>query len=128
MNNITLTVGYGKVKPVIIGKNQPLVFIGGPCAIEGRDHSFYMAEKIGNICSKLNIPWIFKSCYDKDCRSAPDSFHGLGVDHGLRILSEIRDTGVPVSLIFPIHHGQVQQKHGQVQVPFLCRKLQFKSS
>ena len=126
MNNITLTVGYGKVKPVIIGKNQPLVFIGGPCAIEGRDHSFYMAEKIGNICSKLNIPWIFKSCYDKDCRSAPDSFHGLGVDHGLRILSEIRDEfGVPVVSDFsdPSWAGATGNVCDMVQVPaYLCRQ------
>ena len=126
MNNITLTVGYGKVKPVIIGKNQPLVFIGGPCAIEGRDHSFYMAEKIGNICSKLNIPWIFKSCYDKDCRSAPDSFHGLGVDHGLRILSEIRDEfGVPVVSDFsdPSWAAATGNVCDMVQVPaYLCRQ------
>ena len=126
MNNITLTVGYGKVKPVVIGKNQPLVFIGGPCAIEGRDHSFYMAEKIGNICSKLNIPWIFKSCYDKDCRSAPDSFHGLGVDHGLRILSEIRDEfGVPVVSDFsdPSWAGATGNVCDMVQVPaYLCRQ------
>ena len=65
-----IKVGYGNVKRVSIGENKPLVFIGGPCAIESRDHSFKMADEIGKICSKLEIPWIFKSCYDKDCRSA----------------------------------------------------------
>ena len=45
----------------------------------------------------VGIDWIYKSCYDKDCRSSPNSFHGLGLDHGLQILSDIRDKiGVPV--------------------------------
>ena len=121
-----LTVGYGKVRPVSIGAGLPLVFIGGPCAIESRDHAFYMAEKISKICSKLNIPWIYKSCYDKDCRSAPDSFHGMGLDNGLRILSDVRDEfGVPVVSDFSDSTwapatGEVCD---MVQVPaYLCRQ------
>jgi 2-dehydro-3-deoxyphosphooctonate aldolase (KDO 8-P synthase) len=83
----TIEVGYGNVKKVAIGGNNPLIFIGGPCAIEGRDHTFMMAEAIQTICQKVGVDWIFKACYDKDCRSAPDSFHGLGIDEGLKILS-----------------------------------------
>lgn len=126
MNTRTLTVGYGKVKPVTIGKDQPLVYIGGPCAIESRDHAFYMADQISSICSKLDIPWIYKSCYDKDCRSAPDSFHGLGVDHGLRILSDVRDEfGVPVVSDFsdPAWASATGEVCDMVQVPaYLCRQ------
>lgn len=126
MDNRTLSVGYGNVNPVTIGKNLPLVFIGGPCAIEGRDHAFYMAEQIFKICSKLNIPWIYKSCYDKDCRSAPDSFHGLGVEHGLRILSDIREEfGVPVVSDFsdPAWAPATGEVCDMVQVPaYLCRQ------
>ena len=85
-----LTIGSNGVKKVKIGSNQPLVFIGGPCAIESRDHAFMMAEKIMIICEKVGINWIYKSCYDKDCRSSPKSFHGLGIDHGLSILSNLR--------------------------------------
>ena len=84
-------VGYGKVKKVEIGGNLPLVFVGGPCAIETRDHAMLMAEKIATICTKLDIPWIYKSCYDKDCRSSPKSFHGVGLSKGLKILAEVRD-------------------------------------
>ena len=51
----TITVGYGKVKKIKIGGNLPLVFIGGPCAIESKDHAFYMVEKIQKICSKVGI-------------------------------------------------------------------------
>jgi 2-dehydro-3-deoxyphosphooctonate aldolase (KDO 8-P synthase) len=90
-------IGYGKVSKVKIGGNLPLAYVGGPCAIETRDHALFMAEKISKICNKLEIPWVYKSCYDKDCRSSPKSFHGVGIDEGLKILSEVRDSfGVPV--------------------------------
>ena len=97
MDKKIVAVGYGNVKKVKIGGTLPLAFVGGPCAIENRDHALFMAEAIEKICEKLNIPWIYKSCYDKDCRSSPKSFHGIGIDKGLKILSEIRDKfGVPV--------------------------------
>ena len=89
--NYSVTVGYGSVKKVKISKMAPLVFIGGPCAIESRDHAFKMAEKIQKICNKLKIPWIYKSCYNKDSRSSQKSFNGLGINKGLKILSEIRE-------------------------------------
>lgn len=90
-------IGYGSVNKVVIGNKSPLVFIGGPCAIESREHAKFMAGEIKNICEKLNIPFIFKSCYDKDCRSSIESFHGVGIDEGLNILSEIRqEFNVPV--------------------------------
>ena len=92
-----ITVGYGDVNKVQIGGELPLAFVGGPCAIENRDHTLYMAESIADICEKIDIPWIYKSCYDKDCRSSPKSFHGVGIDEGLKILSEVRGTyKVPV--------------------------------
>ena len=121
-----IKIGYGNVKKVSIGKNKPLVFIGGPCAIESRDHSFKMADEIGKICSKLKIPWIFKSCYDKDCRSAPESFHGLGLNKGLEILSSLRkEFNVPVVADFS--DSQWAKITGEVcdlvQVPaYLCRQ------
>lgn len=122
----SFSVGYGKVNTVNIGVDHPLVFIGGPCAIESRDHAFMMADKISNICEKLEIPLIYKSCYDKDCRSAPDSFHGLGPDHGLSILSDIRDHfGVPVVSDFsdPLWAKATGDVCDMVQVPaYLCRQ------
>ncbi len=53
-----LHVGYGSVRKVTIGFNLPLVYIGGPCAIESRDHAFFMAEQISQICelSKFCTP------------------------------------------------------------------------
>ena len=97
MENKIIEIGYGHVNKVEIGNKLPLAFIGGPCAIESREHAFKMAEMIGDVCKRLDIPWIYKSCYDKDCRSSPESFHGVGVDDGLRILQDIRENfGLPV--------------------------------
>ena len=125
-NKKIINVGYGKVNKICIGDNHPLVFILGPCAIESRDHAFLMAELISNICNKSGVPWIYKSCYDKDCRSSPKSFHGIGIDQGLKILSEVRDNfNVPVVADFS--NASWAEKTGSicdmVQVPaYLCRQ------
>ncbi|MDC1356377.1 3-deoxy-8-phosphooctulonate synthase [Pseudomonadota bacterium] len=121
-----ISIGYDKVKPIMIGKGLPLVFIGGPCAIESYDHSMYMAENIQKICVELNIDWVFKSCYDKDCRSSPDSYHGIGLQEGMKILSEIRNNfGVPVVSDFSdVNDGNsVGEVCDLVQIPaYLCRQ------
>lgn len=121
-----IEVGYGLVPKVIIGDRKPLAFIGGPCAIENRDHAFKMAEAIGEICRRVDIPWIYKSCYDKDCRSSPDSYHGLGMHEGLRILADIREKfGIPVTSDFsdPAWGAPTGEVCDLVQVPaYLCRQ------
>ncbi len=126
MDKKILEVGYGSVEKVRIGDRLPLVFIGGPCAIETRDHAFKMADEIGKICRRVGIPWIYKSCFDKDCRSSPDSFHGIGMHEGLRVLSDVRDEfGVPVVSDFsdPAWGKQTGEVCDMVQVPaYLCRQ------
>lgn len=127
MNNTRkFTVGYGDVTPVEIGGDAPLAYIGGPCAIESRDHTLKMAEKVKKITDKLGVPLIFKACYDKDCRSSVDSFHGVGLEEGLKILAEVRtEFGVPVTSDFSVPEwglptGEVCDF---VQVPaYLCRQ------
>mgnify|MGYP003949720701 CR=1 FL=1 len=90
-------IGYGNVEKIKVGKNNPLVFIGGPCAIESRQHSLKMASRIYKICKKFNIKFVFKSCYNKDSRSSPESFNGIGIEEGLKILGDVREKiGVPV--------------------------------
>jgi 2-dehydro-3-deoxyphosphooctonate aldolase (KDO 8-P synthase) len=111
---------------VRIGARLPLVFIGGPCAIESREHAFKMADMVGKICRKLDMPWIFKACYDKDCRSSLDSFHGCGIDEGLQVLRDVRDEfGVPVVSDFsdPAWGPQTGEVCDMVQIPaYLCRQ------
>lgn len=124
MKNIS--IGYGLVSKVTIGGSSPLAFIGGPCAIESREHAFMMAEAIDNVCRKLRTPWIYKSCYDKDCRSSLDSFHGLGMHEGLQILADVRDKfGVPVVADFsdPAWAAATGEVCDLIQVPaYLCRQ------
>ena len=121
-----IEVGYGSVSKVMIGGNLPLVFLGGPCAIESRDHAFKMAEVISDICSRVGIQWIYKSCYDKDCRSSLNSFHGLGMDDGLKVLSDIRSQfGIPVVSDFSdsAWASATGEVCDMIQVPaYLCRQ------
>ena len=110
----------------IIGDSKSLKLIAGPCAIESLDHSLFMADKINNICNKLSIKWIFKSCYDKDCRSSPDSFHGVGITEGLRILEKVRNEfEIPVTSDFsdPMWAKETGEVCDIIQVPaYLCRQ------
>jgi 2-dehydro-3-deoxyphosphooctonate aldolase (KDO 8-P synthase) len=121
-----IEIGYGDVKRVRIGGNSKLVLIGGPCAIENRDHALMLADRIAKICDDLQVEWVYKSCFDKDCRSSPDSFHGVGIDQGLEILAEVRkEYGVPVTSDFsdPAWAQATGEVCDLVQVPaYLCRQ------
>ena len=119
-------VGSEPTSIVTLGQNLPFVFIGGPCAIESRDHALKVAHLIAGICDRLDMPWIYKSCYDKDCRSSASSFHGVGIEEGLEILQSVRqEIGVPVVSDFSdpawaIPTGEVVDL---IQVPaYLCRQ------
>jgi 2-dehydro-3-deoxyphosphooctonate aldolase (KDO 8-P synthase) len=121
-----ISIGGNGTREVRVGGSEALAFIGGPCAIESREHAFRMADSIGKVCDKLDLPWIYKSCYDKDCRSSPDSFHGLGLEPGLEILAAVRqEFGVPVVTDFSevswaAPTGEVVDL---VQIPaYLCRQ------
>ena len=100
--------------------------IGGPCVIESRDHSLKIAESIISITDSLNIPFIFKSSFDKANRSASDSFRGPAIQEGLQILSDVKkELGIPV--LTDVHLPDQCKEVGEVvdvlQIPaFLCRQ------
>jgi 2-dehydro-3-deoxyphosphooctonate aldolase (KDO 8-P synthase) len=126
MNSKSISISSPKDHLVKLGNNSDLVLIAGPCAIESYDHSMKMAELIGKICDKHKTKWIFKACYDKDCRSSPNSFHGLGLEEGLRVLERVRtETGLPVTSDFsdPAWGPATGEVCDMVQVPaYLCRQ------
>jgi len=94
----TVRIGGGDVREVVVSEDAPLVLIGGPCAIESREHTMRMAEAILAVTDKLGVQLVFKSCFDKDCRSSHKSFLGVGIEEGLDILAEVRrEFGVPVT-------------------------------
>lgn len=74
--------------------DAPLHFILGPCQIESEIHAINMAVRIREVTRKLGVPdnrFIFKASYDKANRTSKDSARGVGIDQGLRILSDIRE-------------------------------------
>lgn len=100
--------------------------IAGPCIIESREHCLNMATKLKEITTKLNIPFIFKASFDKANRTSSKSFRGHGIDEGLKILKEIRET-LNVPILTDIHSVDQVEKVAEVvdvlQIPaFLCRQ------
>ncbi|HWX10697.1 MAG TPA: 3-deoxy-8-phosphooctulonate synthase, partial [Trinickia sp.] len=80
-----------------VGLDKPFFLIAGTCVVESEQMAIDTAGTLKEICAKLGIPFIYKSSYDKANRSSGKSFRGLGMDEGLRILSEVRrQVGVPV--------------------------------
>jgi 2-dehydro-3-deoxyphosphooctonate aldolase (KDO 8-P synthase) len=92
-----------------IGPGYPLVLIAGPCVLESAALARQVAEELKAITSRLGIPLIFKSSFDKANRTALQSFRGPGLDEGLAILAELRhEFSLPV--ISDVHEtGQVDR-------------------
>ncbi len=81
----------------IVGLDQPLFLIAGPCVVESEELQLRTAETLKRITDKLGVFLIFKSSFDKANRSSDKSFRGPGMEEGLRILGKVRDEfGVPV--------------------------------
>ena len=80
-----------------VGLNQPLFLIAGPCVIESMQLQLDTAGKLKEITSKLGVPFIFKSSFDKANRTSGTSFRGPGLEEGLKVLTEVKkQIGVPV--------------------------------
>ena len=83
-------------KGVVLGDGR-LVFIAGPCVIESRAMALDLAKRLSSLAKKLNVGYVFKASFDKANRTSVDSFRGPGIEKGLEILAEVRQTfGVPV--------------------------------
>ncbi|MBI5025158.1 MAG: 3-deoxy-8-phosphooctulonate synthase [Nitrospirae bacterium] len=115
-----------KIGNVVIGGKNPLVLIAGPCVIENEDITFHTAERLKDICSTIRLPFIFKSSYDKANRTSLLSYRGVGLDKGLRILSDVKNKfNIPV--ISDVHSISEIKPASEVldalQIPaFLCRQ------
>ena len=79
------------------GIEHPFFLIAGPCVIESEQLAIETAGYLKKVCNELNINFIYKSSFDKANRTSADSFRGLGIEEGLRILEKVKlDLGVPV--------------------------------
>jgi 2-dehydro-3-deoxyphosphooctonate aldolase (KDO 8-P synthase) len=111
---------------ICAGKNHPLFLIAGPCVIESQELILETAGEIAEICQRLEIPFIFKSSFDKANRSSIESFRGPGLELGLQQLQKVKDQfGLP--LLTDIHTPEQAAIAAEVvdvlQIPaFLCRQ------
>jgi len=111
------------------GPDQPFFLIAGPCVIESEQLAIDTSGALKEICTRLAIPLIYKSSFDKANRTSGSSFRGPGLDEGLRILAEVkRQVGLPV--LTDVHEdtdiGAVASVVDVMQTPaFLCRQTNF---
>ncbi len=100
--------------------------IAGPCAIEGEDMAFEIAEKIIQLSDKYKIPYIFKGSFKKANRSRIDSFTGIGDEKALEIIKKVGNHfQIPTTTdIHEIEHANLAAQYVDVlQIPaFLVRQ------
>ena len=73
-----------------VGPDKPFFLIAGPCVVESEGLVLDTAGRLKEITTRLGIPFIFKSSFDKANRSSKSSFRGPGMEEGLRVLSEVK--------------------------------------
>jgi 2-dehydro-3-deoxyphosphooctonate aldolase (KDO 8-P synthase) len=112
-----------------VGLDRPLFLIAGPCVIESQQLAIDTAGYLKEITARLGINFIYKSSYDKANRSSDKTFRGLGIDEGLRILSEVKSQ-LQLPILTDVHElneiDQVASVADVLQTPaFLCRQTNF---
>jgi 2-dehydro-3-deoxyphosphooctonate aldolase (KDO 8-P synthase) len=111
-----------------VGLSRPLFLIAGPDALESEQLCLDVAGKLKEHTSKIGMPYIFKGSFDKANRTSGKSYRGPGMAAGLKILSKVKQLGVPV--LTDVHEdtpiGEVAAVVDVIQTPaFLCRQTNF---
>jgi 2-dehydro-3-deoxyphosphooctonate aldolase (KDO 8-P synthase) len=120
MSTISITTA------VQCANERPFVLFGGMNVLESRDLALRTCEEFVRVTARLGIPYVFKASFDKANRSSIHSYRGPGVDQGLEILRELKETfGVPV--LTDVHEPSQAAKVAEVvdvlQLPaFLARQ------
>lgn len=116
-------VKAGKIR---ISNSRKLVLIAGPCVIETEAAALGLAEQIKKIAEEINMPFIFKSSYDKANRTSIESYRGPGLKKGLKVLKKLKDE-LDVPVMTDIHGPNEAKQAAEVvdilQIPaFLSRQ------
>jgi 2-dehydro-3-deoxyphosphooctonate aldolase (KDO 8-P synthase) len=111
------------------GNDRPIFLIAGTCVVESAAMSIETAGRLKEICAGLDIPFIYKSSFDKANRSSAGSFRGPGMEEGLRILADVREQ-LDVPVLTDVHEDTPMDEVADVvdvlQTPaFLCRQTNF---
>ena len=109
-----------------INNDNKLFLIAGPCVIESKDHALYHAQMIKKICNEISIDFVFKSSFDKANRTNINSSRGVGLEKGLEILNEIKNS-LNIPVLTDIHESYqcdlLKEVVDIIQIPaFLCRQ------
>ena len=111
---------------ISINNELPFVLLGGMNVLESKDLAMEIAAKYVEVTTKLDIPFVFKASFDKANRSSISSYRGPGLEQGLKILQDIKDTyNVPVitDVHQPSQAAAVAEVADIIQLPaFLCRQ------
>ncbi len=115
-----------RLNNIVFGEPNQFVLIAGPCVIEGEDAVLKLAERISKIAQELDIPYVFKSSYDKANRSSIRSFRGPGLAEGLKILAKVKKE-FHLPILTDVHNIEEVERAAEVvdilQIPaFLCRQ------
>jgi len=109
-----------------VSNNQPFTLFGGINVLESRDLALQTCEKYVEVTNKLGIPYVFKASFDKANRSSINSYRGPGMEEGLKVFQEIKDTfGVPIitDVHEPFQAAPVAEVVDVIQLPaFLARQ------
>lgn len=90
------------IQNIQVGNDQPFTLFGGMNVLESRDLAMTVAERFVEASGQLGIPYVFKASFDKANRSSIGSYRGPGLDEGLKILEEIKQT-FKVPVITDVH-------------------------
>ena len=115
-----------RIRNVTISNQKPFSLIAGPCQMQSRDHAMMTAEKLADICARLNIGLIYKTSFDKANRTSATAQRGIGLDGATPVFEEIRNT-FDCPVLTDVHDAEQATGMGEVvdilQIPaFLCRQ------
>ena len=115
-----------QVQNLTIDNDVPFTLFGGINVLESRDLAMRTCEEYVKVTEKLGIPYVFKASFDKANRSSINSYRGPGMEEGLKIFQEIKETfGVPIitDVHEPFQAAPVAEVVDIIQLPaFLARQ------
>ncbi len=112
-----------------VGAEHPFFLIAGPCVIESEQLAMDTAGQLKQWASELQIPFIYKSSFDKANRSSHASYRGPGIEAGLKILADVK-AKIDVPILTDVHEDtpldEVASVVDVLQTPaFLCRQTNY---
>jgi 2-dehydro-3-deoxyphosphooctonate aldolase (KDO 8-P synthase) len=115
-----------KIQNIEISNNKPFTLIAGPCQMESRDHAMFMCEKLVELTSRLDIPFIYKTSYDKANRTSLNATRGIGLENAMSVFDELKSQ-FNVPTLTDVHTAEqcaIVANHVDVlQIPaFMCRQ------